>query len=55
MWFHWKPLDINPFNINLWNWIVYDFDDEEEVEETQEDWTIKKVKKTKDFIDLDPF
>lgn len=56
MWFHFKPFDMNPFNIELWGWIVFDpFETKEEVEEKQPDWTTKTVKKDKDFIDLDLF
>lgn len=56
MWFHLKPFDLNPFNIELWGGIVYDpFEEKETVEERQSDWSIKKIEKDKDFIDLNPF
>lgn len=56
MWFHFKPFDLNPLNINLWGWLVFDpFEEKEKIEEIQLDWKTKIVEKDKDFIDLDLF
>ena len=56
MWFHLKPFDLNPFNIDLGGWLVYDlFEKEEEIEEIDEEWNKIITKKEKDFVDFSVF